>query len=408
MTPVVSTATPTRSRADLSASTIPLDIPYRFGFALTTALGNATRTENLRKYAERHAGRLGCACVFAPLSHWDAGADAVPRWMPASVRSRGASTRQLHSIAADYARFDAVVWHYNEGFLRRALLRRRGQKPLLVWAADAPPIVTPADYPRYPGTNAHPVSRAARLRLDRYAFARTDLFLPWSEWAAAVLTRGCGVPPERVRVLNVGVDLESYPFVPLAQRAPNPLPRILFVGGDFARKGGDLLLSVWAQRFQERAELDVVTKNAPSGLPPGVRIHDGITPNDGKLAALLAACDLFVLPTRADYSSYAAMEAMATGRAVVTTRTGGVPDVVTDGETGYVVPVDDKAALTERIGALLENEALRQQFGAAGRARVEAHFDAEANAVRMLQILCVAVDAARVPSGDPARRKAAA
>ena len=73
----------------------------------------------------------------------------------------------------------------------------------------------------------------------------------------------------------------------------------------------------------------------------------------------------------------ALIEAMAAGRAVVSTNVGGVPDVVTDGETGRLVPVDDAVALAATTDALLDDASQRERLGAAARARVLATYGAD-------------------------------
>jgi glycosyltransferase involved in cell wall biosynthesis len=81
-----------------------------------------------------------------------------------------------------------------------------------------------------------------------------------------------------------------------------------------------------------------------------------------------AVSDAFVIPST-DHETFciAACEAMACARPVVAARTGGLPEVVREGETGYLVPPGDAQALAERIGALLDDPALRARLGAAGR-----------------------------------------
>jgi starch synthase len=71
------------------------------------------------------------------------------------------------------------------------------------------------------------------------------------------------------------------------------------------------------------------------------------------------------------------LEAMAARRAVVGTRTGGIPEAVADGTTGLLVPPNDPEALSDAIVALLRDPARRDAFGTAGRARVEAEFSIE-------------------------------
>ena len=71
------------------------------------------------------------------------------------------------------------------------------------------------------------------------------------------------------------------------------------------------------------------------------------------------------------------LDAMACARPVVATSVGGIPEVVVDGETGFLVPPRDPGALAAAIGRLVSDRGLREKMGAAGRARVEAAFSAE-------------------------------
>src|SRR5262249_37399304 len=143
-----------------------------------------------------------------------------------------------------------------------------------------------------------------------------------------------------VAVIPPGIDLQQFTPRP----RPDRLPRILFVGGDFLRKGGDLLLEVYRKRLRGRAELVLVTRDA---VPPepGVEVHTGVGANSEKLRELYAGADLFALPTRADCFSLVCMEALASGIPVVTTRVGGIPDIVREGETGHLIDRDDAGAL---------------------------------------------------------------
>lgn len=95
---------------------------------------------------------------------------------------------------------------------------------------------------------------------------------------------------------------------------------------------------------------------------------------------VLAAADVYVCAS--DFESYgkANLEAMACGLPVVSTNRGGPSETLADGETGYLVPPSDAAALAARVVALLHDAALRAQMGAAGRDRVERLFAAQASA----------------------------
>jgi glycosyltransferase involved in cell wall biosynthesis len=92
------------------------------------------------------------------------------------------------------------------------------------------------------------------------------------------------------------------------------------------------------------------------------------------VADLLASLDVFVLSSSTESFPNAILEAMAMERAVVATRVGGIPELVEEGMTGFLVPVSDATAMAGRIAELLRDAALRRAMGRAGRERVEKEF----------------------------------
>ena len=343
---------------------------YRFGFVLTTAAGNMTRYRNLRKYAERVAD---VECIWAPVKHY-LDPDPFP-YLPGPLHSRAVVMREAAPVMSQAKSLDAIMFHAFEPYVLSVLRYGAAQKPLVVWSQDNPPLSGRESEPQYGGVHARSVWRKRlRYQFDRWCTGRTGLFVPFSAWAGDILVGECGVPAEKVQAIHVGLDLELWPFLP--PPAVSPRPQILFVGGDFERKGGDLLLTAYRERFAETADLHLVTKQPPSDLPPQVQVYTDLNANDPRLRALYAQADLFVLPTRADVSSWVAMEAMATGRAVIATRMGGIPDIVRDGETGLLVEPEDGAALATAMNILLTDPVRRRQMGIAGRAVVERDFSA--------------------------------
>jgi len=89
---------------------------------------------------------------------------------------------------------------------------------------------------------------------------------------------------------------------------------------------------------------------------------------------LLRLCDIFVLPSVGEPFGRVIIEAMATGRPVVATRSGGVPEIVVDGQTGLLVPPEDVQSLSGAIQTLLADNQRAQQMGAEGLARARKLF----------------------------------
>jgi glycosyltransferase involved in cell wall biosynthesis len=363
--------------------------PYRFGFILSTVMGNKTRYLNFRKYAERDPE---VELVWAPVTHYMDPAHPTPfSWLPHSLRQRAFVLQQAQAVLGRMNRLDAVMIHLFEAYVYscvRSLVAQR--QPLIINSPDDPPMVDPASYPRYEWHLRKQLWRQQlRLQLDCWCAQRTSLFVPWSNWAADIYTQGCGVAPAQVHPIHVGIDLEQWQRV---SKPPNPKPKILFVGGDFHRKGGDLLLEVFQTRFRDRAELHLVTKTAPEQLPANVFVHADLGPNDPRLTQLYAEADIFALPTRADLSSFASLEAMASSCPVIATRVGGVTDVVRHGETGLLITKDDGQALADALQVLVEDPARRLAMGQQGRQWVEESFSAAVTVPRILDVMKTAVD----------------
>lgn len=132
-----------------------------------------------------------------------------------------------------------------------------------------------------------------------------------------------------------------------------------------------------------------------------MRAHCGLAPNSDQLLALYRDADIFVLPTLADASSIASLEAMSAGLPVVATSVGGVPEIVLDGETGLIVPPGDAAALERAIRSLIENPATARKMGEAGRSRYETYFTPEKVAGMIGRLIARVVEQAS--AGRPIR-----
>jgi glycosyltransferase involved in cell wall biosynthesis len=221
-------------------------------------------------------------------------------------------------------------------------------------------------------------------RIERKVYESATFVVAQSEWVAASLREDYGVPEERLRVIPFGVTI---PAVPEPQPpTSSELPQVTFVGTSMARKGGWRLLRVFRQHLRTRCTLNLVTRE---DVPPqlGVRIIRDLIPGDPRLFELLARTAIFALPTEIDKSSYAVLEAMASGVPIVTTRFAALPELAPDGLAGRLIDPGDDEQLGAALIELLDDEGLRRRLGDNARRRVLERFDARVTTANLVETL---------------------
>jgi|SRR5579859_4706145 len=352
-------------------------------------LGHITGYRNFRRYVEQDAS---VAPAWTEVTYHQPGGwiERLPL-LPAGPKGVARAALQVRQ-GLRQAPYDAVLFNSQALCLWvRGTMRR---VPSVV-VTD----VTPQQFDLMGAFYGHSAARDSalsrykqRVNVDVYRSAR--LIAPWSNWTKASLMRDYGVSAEKIVVVPPGVDVEQWAPPPDETRAAslaasNGLPRVLFVGGDFARKGGPLLLEWFQARGAGRCELHLVTRQPPvlQEPLPGLHLHTNLEANDPRLMQLYRESHVFVLPTLADCFGVASIEAMATGLPVITTDVGGVPDIVEDGQQGFLIAPQDGAALAAGLDRLLSDAPLRQAMGGRARARVLDRFDARKNAEQLIDLM---------------------
>jgi glycosyltransferase involved in cell wall biosynthesis len=295
-----------------------------------------------------------------------------------------------------------VPWAIRGSEAARRLLRARGRRDVTLFHTQTVSLLAPAAVRggRYlVSVDATPeqidtmgqwyrhkqsprFAEAAKRAWYRKIFAGAAGVVAWSEWAARSLADRYGVRPDRIRVLHPGA---REPFFAIERCPAERLPRILFVGGDFERKGGQHLLKAFA-RLHGRAELVCVT-DASVPATPGVRVESGVRPGSDRLLSAFAEADIFCLPTMGDCTSVAIGEAMAAGLPVLTTRVGSNPEIVADGEHGLLVEAGNTNSLFAALDQLVGDGAMRERLGNGARAHAREHMDATQNALAILAFM---------------------
>lgn len=170
----------------------------------------------------------------------------------------------------------------------------------------------------------------AILRLVRHGHH----FLCVSNWYLKALQNEYAIPKGQITLLPTGIDSSFWKG---KRQGSDTKFRILFIGNDFVRKGGDLLLEIAQWTEFEEVEFHFVTKHHPSIIPPNASFYNDINPNSKELLSLMHSCDLFVMPTRADCSSFALLEAASCGLPAVISDVGGISELVEENVTGILL-----------------------------------------------------------------------
>ncbi|HYE62222.1 MAG TPA: glycosyltransferase family 4 protein [Phycisphaerales bacterium] len=221
-------------------------------------------------------------------------------------------------------------------------------------------------------------------RADQHVFDHADLITCMGNWSRHSVVNDYGVRPERTML----VPPIAPPVTTHARHDHAGLPRIVLVGHDWKRKGGPELLAWHQQHWRDRAELHFIGGDGIPKFrspPRNVTFH-GRQPRERVMHELLPGMDLFVMPTKRDMSPWALLEAAAIGLPVVSTRVGGVPDLVDDGITGFLAERDNHAGYIAAIERLIADRELRRRMGEAGRAHAQ-RFNREAVYSRLIDRL---------------------
>jgi colanic acid/amylovoran biosynthesis glycosyltransferase len=237
-------------------------------------------------------------------------------------------------------------------------------------------------------------------------FEKGDLFLPVSEyWKRKLIELGCD--ESKIIVCHMGIDLRRFEYVPHARCAGEPV-QLLSVGRLVEKKGHEYLIRALAKAVSSGRDINLTVagdgplKGKLVSLAGELNLSERVSflgaIDQDAVAELFRTAHIFVLPSvtaaNGDQEGIpvSIMEAQAMGMPVLSTLHSGIPELVADGRSGYLVNERDVEALADRLGYLVDHPDIWPELGAAGRKIVEAGFDLETGIDRLTEIYGKLID----------------
>jgi glycosyltransferase involved in cell wall biosynthesis len=188
----------------------------------------------------------------------------------------------------------------------------------------------------------------------------------FSNWAREIYIEH-GLERRKIDVIFPGFDVPVLP----ERRAERETINFLFIGRDFARKGGPLLIGAF-ERLKEthkNVSLTIVTRE-PERIKPmaGVTVLPFMD-REKLYRDIYPSADVFVMPTEAEGWGFTNAEAMSFALPVISTSISAIPEIVEHGVTGLLIEPDDREALVAAMGRLAGSSELREEMGRRGRER---------------------------------------
>jgi glycosyltransferase involved in cell wall biosynthesis len=228
----------------------------------------------------------------------------------------------------------------------------------MVFCADAPFGAMVDFYPYY--LNSTPLYRKQAFEQEANAHARCAAVIYPSRWAAEAAIKLHGAAPERTHVIPFGANVDAPPASAidsmLRARGSSPL-NVLFIGRDWARKGGNLAVEACRLAREEGREVILHVVGEGTEVVPSdsfIVVHGVLdkrhAAHRATLKRLLSICHVFFTPSRAEAYGMSFCEASAWAMPSLTTAVGGIPSIIESGCTGWALPLEaDAAAYAEKL-----------------------------------------------------------
>lgn len=205
------------------------------------------------------------------------------------------------------------------------------------------------------------------LNSQKYVFGVTDAVIGQIE-------RDYDVPKNKLKKVKLPFASDLNVFLPNPKREDNEI-RILFVGGDFHRKGGDILLNWFVENYKPGLQMTMLTRKS-MGIHPKIDFVNNVHYGESKHIEIFKNHDIFVLPTKCDAYPSVVGEAACAGLSILTTTNAlGAPEIVINNINGYICSSQEE--LLNKLSELINNKPLVEQMKSNSRKLMEKEFESE-------------------------------
>lgn len=294
-----------------------------------------------------------------------------------------------HDLALDsgsISLFDSILFRLKSAIELRRIVRIyskqgktilfNGLSPALfsygVWKPKDIAIVFDWTRTLPPWVLGQPIKKNLLFKLQRKILCDCPTFLCWTDSIMENLIQVYGV--EKAALFKVPAPFLTEKLDIPPRRTPHK-PRVLFVGGDFTRKGGHVILENWESKLSGKCRLTMMT-NDPSAMLDGIQFLPGIKYGSDIHKRAYEENDILILPTSFDAYPQVIGEAAAAGLAVITTKFAlGASEVILDGKSGYIC--DSPSDCIAKLMTLIESPELIDDFKKTGYQHMHSKFNRE-------------------------------
>jgi glycosyltransferase involved in cell wall biosynthesis len=216
------------------------------------------------------------------------------------------------------------------------------------------------------------IKKNIRFYFQKLLFARFYKILTWTENLRQCLHEVYEIPLDKIIKVPLPLEFELF------KKKPEPvinIPKVLFVGGDFERKGGNYLIEAWETKLKGKCELYIVTQKVINSTN-GIKVFNNISKGSTEHIELFNNSDIFILPTKQDAFPYVLGEAAISGLTIITSKYAlGSNEVINHGKSGFISETPDECI--DYLLVLLNDKDLIYKFKCEMKKDINKNFSKE-------------------------------